>query len=263
MMYTLPDTVYTLPILYKESFFSENELLHPELAVSSHGVQAILQPYTPSKDNYFILATILLATLAICLFQTNRHFLRQQSKNFFLPPSNQRSNDLYSISKASKILFAFLLALSGTFICFSCLKDNYDFNTYKEIWYILAQISLMGILYFLLKSVLIKFTTWTFFHKEQRTEWQKNYAFLMALEALALVPLQIFSSSTNLDVPITFLCVATIIIITKFALLYKCKVIFFPNFYGYLHLIMYFCATELGPMAILWVALTHTEQIFY
>lgn len=263
MMYELPDTVYTLPLLYKESFFAEDSLLHPELSVSPHGIQVLLQPYTLSKDNLFVGSTILLAAFAIILFQTSRHFLHQQSKNFFLLPSNQRSNDLYSISEIQHLLYVLLLVLSGAFLCFSYVQNTHEFCNNKEIWFTLAQISLAGILYFLLKHILMKFTNWTFFHKEQRVEWRKNYAFLLALEALCLASLQVFSTSALLSGSIIFLCVAAIIIATKIALLYKCKVIFFPNFYGYLHLIMYFCAVELGPMAILWVAMTCPKHTFY
>ena len=105
------------------------------------------------------------------------------------------------------------------------------------------------------------FVNWIFFDKGKRDRWIKAYSFLLSLEGILLFPLALTMVFFNLSIHDTAICLFILVGLIKVLLFYKTFNIFFSKIYGFLHLIVYFCALEILPLFGLLHALTYINDI--
>nr|AIF26874.1 hypothetical protein [uncultured bacterium fosmid pJB135F11] len=231
MIEPLPDTTYTIPPLYRESFFAGDSLLHPELTVRPSGLysQRIVNSF--AQEDGVVIAFILMAALLIILFRLGGREIANRNKLLFL------------------IFPSVAFALSAVLVFPDLTAQTTGAHSSYIVWGILsvclsATMVFRVILYWMINRV---FFTWT-----QCTLWQKIYTKVLFLETVFSVLL--LASILYLSVPfqVVLWMSALLLISPKIMLLYHTKQIFFPDFYGTFQIIVYFCALELMPLLICW-----------
>ncbi|HEY9551630.1 MAG TPA: DUF4271 domain-containing protein [Prevotella sp.] len=243
----------SLPQYYRESFFSESKFFHPELSGGRLGVAGDPVPYTIAGDNLITSLLIGCFLLAAVAFSQSRRFIARQAKNFFYVP---RSNVTSMTETSGELRFQLFLVLQ-TCLLFAL---TYFFNMLAvgQRTFILDQYQIMGIyagvflLYFILKALAYTIANLVFFDRKSNERWMKSYLFLISTEGVALFPLVLLQVYFNMPSEHAFACSVVVIILFKLLSLYKEYLIFFGGKRAFLQIILYFCALEAMPFAVLW-----------
>mgnify|MGYP003402554889 CR=1 FL=1 len=243
-----------IPKYYKESFFSNNSLLHPELNGGRYGVAGDPVPYTVSNDN--VVTGILLACfiLAMVAFAHSRKFVLRQAKNFFYTPDSVSTD----ISETSREVRFLMFLVFQTSLLFSILYFFYSgLNLYDKLilsspYQLLAIYVGIITFYFVLKALLYSVVSWTFFDKKKNGQWMHSLVFVTAMTGVCLYPLVLLLAYFNLSMQNTITCFLIVMFLSKMSLFYKCYSIFFRKTGGFLQIILYFCALEVIPLLTLW-----------
>jgi hypothetical protein len=243
-----------IPQYYKESFFSNDSLFHPELNGGRCGVVGDPVPYTASNDN--VVTGMLLACfiLAMVSFAHSRKFVLRQTKNFFYAP-NSVSTDISETSREVRFLlflvFHTSLLLSILYFFYSGI-NLYDKLILSSPYQLLAIYVGIITLYFVFKVLLYTVVNWTFFDKKKNGQWMHLAVYVTAMTGVCLYPLVLLLAYFNLSMQNTITYFLIVIVLSKILLFYKCYSIFFRKIGGFLQIILYFCALEVVPLLVLW-----------
>ena len=242
----------SLPQYYRESFFSENSLFHPELAGGRSGVAGDPIPYTIARDD--LMTSLLLACLLLgCVaFIQSRDFIIRQIKYIFYVPSYGTS---VVGETATEVRFQLFLCLQ-TCLLFSILFFSYIHVHYGDTFifdqYIIISIGTgVFIAYFLLKGLLYQAVNWPFFHKRNNVIWIKSYLFIVSSEGVLLLPVVMLQAYFKLSAESSIIYTVVVIILAKLLSFYKQFVLFFRQKAGFLQIFLYFCALEIVPLCAL------------
>jgi hypothetical protein len=270
---TISDTTATdsasLPeshFLYEDlGFFQGDSLLHTEVRVGQTGFNGIPRVYQLWRDDWVVLSVLMCLMLLAMIQNRIRRKFFSQAKEFFSPPKNdsrKEKNDS-AFEKLAPPLMALILSIMGGLGMFM--------YTQKQLHLFLGQISpyiLIGIYtgiwisYFIFKNLLASFVNWIFFDKIKQALWKKSCFFLFAIETPLFFWVIISTIFLNLPPAIPLWIILTIGILIKLLHLYKTFFIFFPEFYGTLHLIVYFCTLEIMPLlAVFKVLIRVTDEL--
>lgn len=262
MIYPLPDTTYTLPLYYKESYFAQDSLLHPELVVepSFDGVKAL--PYALWRDDWVTLLLLLMFLVLVYLYHHIRRFFIYQVKDFFNKPHECPVN-MQVVEGSSYFLLTLLLSLVGSisFFCYTAKDDELPFIGEFTPYVLLGIYFVCWVAYFAIRNLLTLFVNWVFFRKKERQIWGTSSSFLTSLEALVLFPLILVTVYFHVSTIYGGMSVLLVVIIVKLLCLYKYYVIFFRKMYGILHLFVYFCALDLTPLVAIWIVLSSINSL--
>ena len=246
-----------LPLYYKETFFSGDSLLHPELPGGRPGVAGDPVPYTIAGDD--LLTGLLLSCFILgCIsFAQSRGFIVRQFKNFF----HVRNSGTSEIAETtSEIRFQVFLCVQ-TCLLFSILYFFY-MRTFQGDTFILEQYKIIGIVasllaaYLLVKAVCYGMVNWVFFDKKSNGEWFKSFLFIVSSEGVLLLPLVMLQTYFHLTTESSVLYTTIVILLVKLLSFYKQYLIFFRRKGAFLQNILYFCALEIVPLFALWGVLT-------
>lgn len=250
--------------VYRQSFFAENSLFHPELEVRPTGYVAHPVPYRLWRDDWITGMVLLIFLMGAFILHRSRKFLHLQAKNFFFP-----SNEMQNASSVetcldpdASFLTTLLLSMMGTVLLFGYMQ--YELDIFFEPWsphIMLGVFVLGGLLFFFLKRTAYSLINWIFFDKQQRRFFNETYTFLSAVEAGLLFPVVLITVYLNFPLLYCILAALCLIILVKVLLAYKCFNIFFRNLLGSLHIIVYLCALEMVPLVIIWNILMRTVDI--
>ncbi len=256
----------TSPAFYEDmGFFQGDSLMHPEVGIRQTGFSGIPRAYQLWRDDWMVLFVLMCFVLLAIIQKRVRKQLFSEAKEFFFPTKN--------ISKKEKrdSNFELLIPLVLTLILSTMGGLGMFLFTQKRLHLFLGQTSpymLIGIyigiwmLYFIIKNLLADFVNWIFFDKTKRALWRKSYSFLFAVETLLFFLVTISTIFLNLSSSIPLWIILTIGLVIKFMHLYKTFLIFFPKFYGTLHLIVYFCTLEIIPLlAVFKVLIRVTDEL--
>jgi hypothetical protein len=240
----------SLPKYYKETFFSNDSLLHPELNGGRYGVAGDPVPYTIHGDN--IITSLLLACfiLALVAYAQARRFILMQAKNFFYPPRNESSN---MQETGNEVKFQLFLVLQ-TCLLLSLIFFFYTQEFISTTFVLTSQYQLIGITfalflgYFIIKALLYHAVNWVFFDKKQNARWFTTELFIVSVEGVLLFPLVMLLAYFNLSVNGAITYTLIVVILVKLLTFYKCYVIFFRRIDTFLQIILYFCALEVIPL---------------
>ncbi len=109
-----------------------------------------------------------------------------------------------------------------------------------------------SIIFVLLKWLLYGFVNAVFFPKGNNLIWSNVFFNVWAWCGFLLLPIVLLKVYFDLSSQISILFIGFIIIIAKITLFYRCYGNFFGKIYGWVHLILYFCALEILPDLLAW-----------
>ena len=246
-------------------FFQGDSLLHTEVELPQTGFSGTPRAYLLWRDEWVVLFVLMCFVLLTMIQKRIRKQFSAEAKEFFLPSRSSAKKDKLDSDREQLIplLMALILSIMGGLGMFM--------YTQKKMHLFLGQTSpykLIGIyigiwaLYFLFKSLLTSFINWIFFDKTKREEWKRSSFFLFSVESLVFFGVIISTIFLNLSPAIPLWIILTIGLVVKLLHLYKTFLIFFPKFYGTLHLIVYFCTLEIMPLlAVLKILIRVTDEL--
>lgn len=251
---------FSLPQYYKESFFSTDTLLHPELSGGRFGVAGDPVPYTLRGDNVITLLLLLCFIVGMVSFSRSWRFISQHAKRFFYPP---RDEDMGESETTMEIRFQFFLVVQ-TGLLLALLQYFYTQQNIGTTLILSSQYQLiaiyfgMNMLYFIAKGMLYHIVNSVFFGARKSMLWLRSLLFIIGMEGVALLPLVLLQVYFNLSMQSVVIYLAVILILVKMLTFYKTFLIFFRQTTVILQLILYFCALEVVPLAALGGALAMT-----
>lgn len=228
------------------------------------GVQGIPLPYSPRMDDG--LAAVLLACFFISAYvlSRSRKFLLQLVKDFLL---NRTRTSIFDTSTASDMRYLLLLIFQACVMSGVCLF-NYFSEVNPQLLVHLHPFALLGIyigvslLYLFFKWLLYSILGWIFFDSTRRTIWLESYSTLIYYLGFSLFLLSLFVVYFNLDLNITLIIGAILVIFLKILIFYKWLRLFCEDLHGVLLLILYFCALEIVPCLMWYRGLVHLNDLF-
>lgn len=251
-----------LPQYYRESFFANDTLLHPELQAGRMGMAGDPVPYTVRNDNTITGLLILCFIMAVISFASSRQYILHQLKVFFYIPHNERANTENPSNKFQLFLSlhtCLLLAIIFFFYTTHYVSDTFILDEPYELIAIFFGVFLA---YFVIKTIIYRLVNGVFFSSKKYKHWTWTSIFITALEGVALFPAVILQVYFNLSMESVVYYFIFILILTKILTFYKCWAIFFRQIGLFLQLILYFCALEIIPLLSLWgVLVVITEEL--
>lgn len=244
----------SLPQYYKQNFFSNDSMYHPELDGGRYGVAGDPVPYTIRGDNTITALLLGCFVLALIAFSKSRRFLFRQTKNFFYEP---RTLTTEFSETTNELRFQSFLVLQ-TCLLFAIVSFLYTQDCVADTFILSSQYQLVAIFfgvfvgYYALKMLIYWFVNSVFFGKKKSTRWLKSFLFITSFEGVALFPLVMLQSYFDLSIQNAVFYVAFVIVLVKLLLLYKSYVVFFGHKTFFLQIILYFCALEIMPLLSLW-----------
>jgi len=244
----------SLPLYYKENFFSKDSLYHPEIKGGRYGVAGDPLPYTIKGDS--VMTTMLLGSfiLALIAFANSRRFIYMQAKNFFFEP-REGTDDVAETTNEYR--FQFFLMLQ-TCLLLSIISFIYTQERVADTFLLESQYHLTAIFfgsfaaYFAIKLLLQALINWVFFDRRSNNRWFKSSLFIISAEGIAIFPLVMLMSYFNLSMQSTVTYMAVVIISVKLLSFYKCLIIFFKRNAVFSQIFLYFCALEIMPLLLLY-----------
>lgn len=218
------------------------------------GVAADPVPYTMSGDNIITGLLIGCFILAVISISNSRKFIARQAKNFFFTPKSERTTGITETSNEVRFQL-FLVALTA--LNFSLIYFFYTLEAVADTFILSSQYQLLiiyfGVIigYFLVRFLLYNFVNWVFFEPRANQQWNKSMLFIAAMEGLLLFPLVLLILYFGLPIKSAIIYTFIVIGIVELFVFYKCKIIFFRHFGGFLQNILYFCALEIAPLVML------------
>jgi len=245
-----------LPHYYRENFFSNNTMYHPELSVERVGISGAPIPYTIQNDD-FITGILIICFLLITLtFSRISGFITRQTKYFFSAPKAAQIMTETGSEIKFQFLFLFITCLLYALLYYF-YTNHFISNTFIfSSEYILLFIYGVTILTYMLgRMLLYSIVNRVFFSKRKNLQFQRSILLISSLEAVALFPLVLLLAYFQFSLQNAIYYTAIIIILAKILTFYKSYVIFFNQKDGFLQNILYFCALEMIPLISLWCGL--------
>lgn len=254
-------TLKDLPT-YRDGFFKNNALLHPELKVTLQGIAGDPIPYRLRTD-VFVTSTLLLSFMVVMyIFARSMHVMGSQLKNFFYNRDRKQIFTLKSDSEMKNQSFIILLA------CFllTILFFNYTEERMTSVFNRVSPYKLLAIdmgiflVYYFLKYAYYGILNWTFFSEQKRSQWFNAYNLIVLGRAFCFFPLVLLAVYFDLEIQKTITVFLIILALSEMLVIFKAKQIFFVYKFGALHLFLYFCTLEAAPLLVLWKALVSANQ---
>ena len=255
----------SLPQYYRESFFSNDSLFHPELKGGRLGVAGDPVPYTVAGDDFVTILLFFCFLIASVAFARSKQFIIRQAKTFFRTP---RMGTTVITETSSELRFQLFLVLQtclliaiGYFIYSrASISDTFTIEQYQVISIYAGGVAA----YFLLKLLLYTLTGWVFFDKKKNEQWLKSYLFLVSCEGVLLFPVVMLLAYFNFSLQAAIVYLLIVVGIIKILSFYKSFIIFFKRNGAFLQIFLYFCALEVVPLFALWgglVLISHYLKI--
>lgn len=246
-------SIVSLPQYYRENYFSNDSLYHPEAETGPFGVAGEPVPYTVRGDDMFTsLLLICFAVFVISISQARSIIARQFHHFFYLPHGN---ND--EIAETSgELRFQFFLVLVGCLLL-SITTHQYatdfvaeTFSLPNDFAFVMLFFSIF-VGYFLVKWAIYSVVNTVFFGNGPNRHWLKTLLFLTAIEGVLLFPIVLLVVYFDMPLQNAVYYYVFVFIFTKILTFYKALSIFFWRNGLFLQIILYFCALEIVPLLVL------------
>ncbi len=210
-------------------------------------------PYNAGSDN--VVTCVLLASIIIALLSlaASAKFIARMSKNFFYAENEYTSTvpDTTSELTHQAILVVLTCVAASTLAFCYTIYGGYGELPSAGKHLVLLVFFAAAVGYLLLKGGLYQLVNWVFFDRKKIEQWNKSQLFLTAMEGVALAPLVLLLVFGELPLRHTLIGLAAVVFLVKILTFYKGYVIFFRRFGAFLQNILYFCALEMIPLAVL------------
>ncbi len=253
-----------LPQYYRETYFAQDTLLHPERNGGRLGIAGDPIPYTIKSDDAIISLLLGCFVIALVGLSQSRRFLYRQAKNLFYEPS-ALTTEYSETSNEFRIQFFLVLntcLLLGiaTFIYVQQLVDTTYFiiSQYGQ----LAVFSGIFFSWFLLRSLCYWIVNSVFFDTKRAARWFKSLLFVTAAEGVLIFPFVMLLAYYEFSIHTGAIYLSIVIFLSRFVLFYKSYVMFFKACTFRFQIIVYLCALEIVPLLYLWGILAQTLNWF-
>ena len=250
-----------LPQYYRETFFANDSLLHPELSGGRYGVAGDPVPYTVRGDDAITSMLLFCLVATLVTFSVARQHILHQLKGLFYVP---RTEKVFSIDPRSgfqvflSLLTCLLLAIISYFYVTSYVADTFVLN---EPYEMIAVYFGIFVAYFMGKAIVYSFVNSVFFGSKKNKQWVWALIFITALQGVALYPAVVLQVYFNLSMQSVVYYFIFVLVLAKILTFYKCWVIFFRQNSVFLQIILYLCALEIIPLLSLWGGLTMITDV--
>ncbi len=271
---SVPDTFHReFPLPLDSVFLAQQRALwHPKLRELTwqhetepyrpDGIAGDPVPYAFRNDDLVTSALLISLFLAVWITAASWRFLRDLVRDFFY----YRNRPNLFTDRADTILrgrpFLVLLTSFMLGILFFDYTQHQLPNVFAQVSpYLLlgTATTLIGLGYGV-KILLYRLVNTTFFPQECNRQWD-NYLFTSILVTGALfLPLTLLLVYFDLPFRETLFAFVLLMGIVKTLIFYKAYRIFFSGTLGKMHIILYFCALEMVPFALLWALLNAAFQ---
>lgn len=246
-----------LPQYYKEGFFSNNPMYHPEMTPRHHGVPGDPVAYTIAGDDILTVMLLICFLLITTAFAQSRSFMMRQLRSLFYVRKND-SDDMGETKGEMNFQIALVVqsCLLLTLIFFFYSRDNIGRTFILPTEYHMLGVYFSVIVgYLIIKMLLSTWVNLTFFDTRANSMWFHSKLFLKGFEGILLFPFIIVQAYLNLPLSEIGIYYLIVIIFVKILAIYKCYSIFFRKIGYFLQIFLYFCTLEMIPLAILWGSL--------
>ena len=245
-----------LPHYYRENFFSNNTMYHPELSIEQIGTSGDPVPYTFQNDSF--VTGILIVCFLLITFTLSRisEFLIKQTKQFFSTQKTEQTLTETGSEIKFQFLFLFITCLLYALLYFFYTTHFKAFTFIFSSEYVLLGIYGLTILgYMLIRMFIYTIVNNIFFDNKKNLQFMGSLLLITSLEGVALFPLVLLLAYFQFSLQNAIYYTATIVILAKILTFYKSYTIFFKQKDGFLQIILYFCALEMIPLMMLWSGL--------
>lgn len=242
-----------IPQYYRENFFSNDSLYHPEISGGRYGMAGDPMPYAIRHDD--VITGLLLGCFILVMIAFSRigHFTLRQIKDFFYIPRSELTTEVTETTGEFRYQFFLVLhtSLLWALLCFFYVQENVA-QTFilKSTYHLIALFAASFIVYYLLKSFFYTIINLIFFDSKKNEQWLKSQLFLISMTGVVLLPLVLLQSYFDLTTHNAVIYALVVLILVKILSFYKCYVIFFRRNALSLQFILYFCALEIVPLFI-------------
>ena len=249
----------SLPKYYKETFFSKDTLLHPEIAGGRYGVAGDPVPYSVRSDDTITLLLLLCFVIVMVSYAKLKQFIIRQVKSFFYVSTHR-----ISISETSNELRFQIFMILLTCLLWALLQYFYTIQYISTTFILQSQYHLiavyfaMNVGYFLLKYLLYSSVNAVFFDKKNNLHWIKSFYFVTSVEGAMIFPAVMLQSYFDVSFHDVSIYAISVVIFVKLLTFYKSYTIFFRRIHFFFQIILYFCALEAVPIAAFLGALAIT-----
>jgi len=236
----------SLPLYYRESFFANDSLLHPELPGGQLGVAGDLVPYTLRGDDIITALLLFCFVMAMVVFAHSRQHITRQLKDFFYIPRH----DFYIYPSSSFQLFLCIQTclLLAIFVVFYISHYASDTFVLDRPYGIIAIYFGLFLAYFSVKVMAYSAVNNVFFGSKKNKQWIGIFTFITSLEGVALFPAVMLQIYFNLPLQSVVYYLIFTLVLTKILTFYKAWIIFFKQIGVYMQIILYLCALEIIPL---------------
>ena len=256
-----------LPTYYRENFFSNDSLYHPELDGGRYGVAGDPVPETLGNDSLISGLLILCFLLMTFAFSRISGFIGKQVKDFFYIQKGEHS----VTETGDEIKIQILLSVITCLTC-SLLYYLYVLTTVDDTFIFSTEHMLLGVVFLVMAAYsLLKFLLYTIvnnimFDSSGNKKFLTSLIFLISMEGVLLFPILVLRAYFLFPIQTAVVYIFFVVFFFKILTIYKTYVIFFAQKTFYVQIILYFCALEMVPLLSLWgglaVIVNHLRVIF-
>ncbi|MDD5854801.1 MAG: DUF4271 domain-containing protein [Prevotella sp.] len=239
---------------YRESFFPEKYMMHPEVNEGRYGVPGDPIPYSIRGDNTVTSVLFGCFILALIAFSRSRQFIFRQARTFFFDPKNQTTNESETTQEYRfQFFLIFQTCLLLSVVAFLYVQERVtDTFILSSPYQLIAIFFGVFVAYVIIKVLLYNCVNIIFFNKTDNVRWLRHLFFILSSEGMLLFPLVMLQSYFDLSLQKALLYLIIVVILVKIMLLYKSFVIFFKQNSHFLQIVLYFCTLEIIPLLSLW-----------
>ena len=243
----------SIPQYYRETFFANDSLYHPEINGGRFGVSGDPIPYAIRNDD--VITSLLLVSFVVALmaFAASRNYIARQLKTFFYP--QKAGMDATETSGEYRAQFFFLLLTCLLLALFYFLyTQEYVANTFiLSDEYLLVPI-FFGVFcgYYGLKALFYTGVNMVFFDSKKNEQWLRTTLFLNGAVGIFLFPAVMLLTFFDVSSQTIIFYLIIVLVLVKLLTFYKCSAIFFRQNAFYLQIFLYFCTLEIIPLLALW-----------
>ncbi|MBR2607716.1 MAG: DUF4271 domain-containing protein [Bacteroidaceae bacterium] len=210
-------------------------------------------PYFFGNDN-LLLALFLLNSLGISyVFILNGGNILQRIKSLFYFSQNSKPyNNQTHINHFCNIILYSQVILFYSVLAFAQLEYNHGVKSTNNTYIFWGVYMLLFTTLIFAKRVIYDIANTILFTTQQKQEWRNSYLFTMQLSGFMLYPL-VLSMLIVPHIPhLTYsIYITATALICLLMLISRCKKLIFMQKNGFLHIILYLCALEILPIAVL------------
>ena len=255
-----------LPQFDQETYFAKDSMLHPEVSNVGFGVAGDPVPDVVRNDDLMTGLLLLCFVLTLVVYSQSREYLIRQYRSLFRMPRSEDEGQMETAGerRIKELLMIQTCLLVSVIMYFGTKEYVSDYFIIDSDYQFILIFMAMLIVYMLLKILLYTIVNGVFFGGKKNKQFLRSQILVSASQGILLYPVVLLLVYFDLSLQNVLYFFALVVIFGKILAFYKAYVIFFCQKGGFLQIILYFCALEIVPLAILvasWMALVDMLKI--